>query len=125
MSYLTQTKRNILESYICTPDKRDDNKIQRNNIALITICDVKKLKPGIWLNNNIINYFTYLLSKRDEKICATQQNKKPSHFFTLYLITLIMSNRYHRVRSWGGKVKGKNIFDLQQLFLPVNIDNSH
>ena len=47
MDDLSPTKIDIIDSYICAPDKRDDKQIQRNNISSITIHNVKKLKPGI------------------------------------------------------------------------------
>ena len=64
------------------------------------------LKPKYWLTDEVINMFFFLLSKRDEKICHTQGDKRRSHFFKSFFFTQILDEHntgtytYENVRKW-------------------------
>ena len=56
MDDMTQAEREFIQSFKNAPDEQDNEVIQRNNVASITICYLKKCNHGVWLNDDIINY---------------------------------------------------------------------
>jgi len=109
--------------------RHDTDSVQRGSM--------ETLKPGEWLNDEIINYFLKnYLAKRDEMLCAKQLGRKRSHFFNSFFIQTMFDEKnnnpklrgkynYKNVKHWGRKVPGKNIFDLKYIFIPINLDNLH
>jgi hypothetical protein len=56
-----------------------DDSVQRGSMQ--TLC------PGIWLNDEVINYYLKnCLAKCDELICARQFGHKRSHFFNSFFV---------------------------------------
>ena len=98
---------------------------------------MQTLKPGTWLNDEVINYFLKnCLAKRDEKLCASQPGQKRSHFFNSFFVQTMFDEKnnnmnvrgkynYKNVRRWGKKVPGKDIFNLKYIICPINLDNMH
>jgi len=98
---------------------------------------MKTLKPGQWLNDEVINYFLKnCLAKRDEKLCAKQPGRKRSHFFNSFFVQAMFDDKndnmqlrgrynYKNVRRWSKKVPGKDVFNLKYIFCPINLDNMH
>ena len=98
---------------------------------------MQTLAPGIWLNDEIINYFLKIcLAALDEKLCMEQPTRRRSHcynsFFIQNLFDTKASNKdlrwkynYKNVRRWSGKVPGGNIFNLKYILCPINTDNEH
>jgi len=98
---------------------------------------IQTLKPGQWLNDEVINYFLKnCLAKRDEKLCAKQPGRKRSHFFNSFFVQAMFDDKnnntalrgrynYKNVRRWSKKVPGKDIFNLKYIFCPINLDNMH
>ena len=125
MPMFTTTEEELIRLFDYIPAERDNEIIQQNNVVSVSIRDITKLKPGVWLNNNLVNYFTFLLGNKDADICDRHPTMRRSIFFTTYLISLLMNDGYHRVRSWGRKVDSGNIFNLKKIFLPVNVDGCH
>lgn len=67
-----------------------------------------------------------LLKQRDTALCRQDPNRKPSYFFNSFFMEklLISDNKYNykNVAQWSKKF---NVFDLDKIFFPINIDNSH
>jgi sentrin-specific protease 1 len=92
------------------------------------------LKPGTWLNDEIIHYFYLMLSKRDEELCKKNPTRQRSHFFRSFFITKILNEgsatcdgkyEYSNVKQWSEKVPGKDIFKLDKILFPINMGNMH
>ena len=93
--------------------------VQRNSMS--------RLKPKVWLNDEVIHYFLILLGKRDQVLCK-KLNRKRSHFFKSFFTSKLLdeySYCYANVERWSNKVPGKDIFKLDKIICPVNIINSH
>ena len=46
-----------------------------------------RLRPGKWLNDEVINYFLKnCLARRDEKLCAKEPGRRRSHFFNSFFV---------------------------------------
>lgn len=95
---------------------------------------MKTLKPGMWLNDEIIHYFYLMLAKRDEELCKNDPSRKRSHFFKSFFITKLLNEgnascdgtyEYRNVKRWSKKVHGKDIFNLDKILFPINMGNMH
>lgn len=85
---------------------------------------MSRLKPCTWLNDEVIHYYLcVLLSKRDEEMCKLDPSLKRSHFFKSFFMTkLLLSEDMY---GWSNHVPGKDIFNLDKIFFPVNQGETH
>ena len=91
--------------------------------------DFACLKPGTWLNDEVINLFFGLLKLRDqalinsgEQIVSGEQLVERSHFFSTQFYTNYDTQGYDSVCRWTRKF---DIFEMNKVFVPVNISNRH
>ena len=77
-----------------------------------------------------------MLSKRDQDLCEKQPGRKRSHFFKSFFITKLLNEghlnpaiegkyEYRNVKRWYKKVPGKDIFNLDKIFFPINAGEMH
>jgi hypothetical protein len=59
---------------------------------------MKSLKPGIWVEDEVINAFFHLLSKRDGELCKNDVTRKRNGFFNSFFVTKLL-NEGHTNRS--------------------------
>ena len=92
-----------------------------------------RLQPEGFLNDEIVNNMFDLLSERDHTLCSGLKNKVRSHFFNTNFATQLL-NKVHTsddeyvygdVKSWSLKVPGGDIFELDKVFIPINIVHKH
>jgi hypothetical protein len=91
-----------------------------------SMCEVKRrefkhLKDGKWLNDSIIHSYLMLLQQyvTTKRICNV-------HVFDPFFWSLLLENPYSEMKSWTkSRTKNVNIFELDILYIPINIGNSH
>lgn len=94
---------------------------------------MQKLRPGVWLNDEVIHYFLLMLTRRDEQLCMDDPGRKRCHFFKSFFMTKLLDEgsmsgggyRYANVKRWSKKVPGKDIFNLDKIFFPINVGGVH
>lgn len=98
---------------------------------------MQTLRPGIWLNDEVINFFLKnCLSRDDERMCSLDPSRKRSHFFSSFFISTLLDElhrsdsvrgvyAYKNVTRWSKKVPGGDIFNLRYIFVPVNTECVH
>jgi len=98
---------------------------------------MRTLRPGKWLNDEVINYFLKnCLAERDEKMCARGTGRRRSHFFNTFFVQKMFDKinknkklkgiyNYNNVKQWSKNVPGKDIFNLKYIFCPINLNNLH
>jgi sentrin-specific protease 1 len=108
---------------------QDADSVQRGSM--------QSLRPGQWLNDEVINYFLKnCLARRDEMLCAREPGRRRSHFFNSFFVQTMFDEKnndprlrgrynYKNVRRWSKKVPGKDIFKLKYILCPINLDNMH
>jgi sentrin-specific protease 1 len=90
---------------------------------------MRRLKPGKWLNDEVIHYYFTMLANRDAEM--RKAPRKRCHFFKSFFITKLLDEgvtnqyAYQNVKDWSKNVPGKDIFGLDMVFIPVNIGNAH
>lgn len=133
MRTLNNDERKIVETSI-NGYGHDDEIIAQAGTDSVQRKSMKTLKPGMWLNDEIIHYFYLMLSKRDEELCRNDPSRKRSHFFKSFFITKLLNEgntscdgkyEYRNVKRWSKKVPGKDIFDLDKILFPINMGNMH
>jgi sentrin-specific protease 1 len=95
---------------------------------------IRRLRPGKWLNDEVINFFYLMLGKRDEVMCRIDPDRKRSHFFKSFFVTTLLNTghskkngqyEYRNVKRWSKKVPGNDIFKLDKIFFPINQHQQH
>jgi sentrin-specific protease 1 len=89
------------------------------------------LRPGRWVGDEVINrYLRIIVSKHNEDCLKTGQRLCYA-YGTQFLVRMIEIKEkverydYEGVRRWSRFVPGKNLFDLDKLFIPINENNVH
>ena len=79
------------------------------------------LKPGVWLDDEIVNDFYLAIAKR------TTKKKLQCHCFKSFFMTTLLSEEggYDKVKRWSKMVPDGDIFALDKILLPINVDNQH
>ena len=133
MRALNEDEREIVESAI-HGHGHGDEVIAQVGADSVLRASMQTLKPGMWLNDEIIHYFYLMLAKRDEELCKNDPSRKRSHFFKSFFITKLLNEgnascdgkyEYRNVKRWSKKVPGKDIFNLDKILFPINMGNMH
>ena len=84
------------------------------------------LRPNVWLNDEVINFYMNMLQDRDNSLCAKFPGRKKSHFFNSFFVHRLLKTdleyNYDNVKRWSNHF---DIFELDKIFIPINIDNMH
>jgi len=112
----------------------DEEIVAQSGTDSVQRASMQTLKPGEWLNDEIIHHFYLMLSKRDEELCMNDPTRQRSHFFKSFFITKVLNEgnascdgkyEYRNVKRWSKKVPGKDIFKLDKILFPINMGNMH
>ena len=89
----------------------------------ITLETFQRLRPGIWLNDEIINYYFQLLQDKDPNAWYL------STFFMPTLVNAESGYNYKNVRRWSqGRTRSNrhiNLLQLTRMYIPINHSNLH
>jgi hypothetical protein len=110
----------------------DEVIIHKYNIPM-TRNDLCKLKVGVWVNDEIINFYMGLLRDRDQELynrsrqnpSSLPSNYQKSFFATTFFFAKLLVQgiyTYPNVARWTREV---DVFSLKQLLFPININNNH
>lgn len=85
------------------------------------------LRPGTWLNDEIINFCMSMLEERDIQLCDLNPNRMKSHYFNSFFMEKLlgrghMKYNYAEVARWTRRF---DIFARDKIFIPINISNTH
>ncbi|EGC34898.1 hypothetical protein DICPUDRAFT_55498 [Dictyostelium purpureum] len=99
---------------------REDEKISELPTAEVNRGDVHLLKPGRWLNDEVINFYMEILKIRQKN----NPNLPKCHFFGTFFYTQLCNGPenydFSKVKRWTNKV---DIFSLDKVILPVHLGN--
>ncbi|KAJ3032135.1 UNVERIFIED_CONTAM: SUMO1 sentrin specific peptidase 1 [Siphonaria sp. JEL0065] len=82
----------------------------------LTRDDIRTLRPGTWLNDEVINFYGQLLMERAERNPGGQYPK--IHFFNTFFYTTLSTHGYARIRRWTKKF---DLFALDLCIIPVHL----
>ena len=75
-----------------------------------------------------------MLAQRDAALCAAEPQRRRCHFFKSFFVTKLLNQGHHtlagvyeyrNVKRWSKKVPGKDIFALDKIVFPINVNQSH
>ena len=82
---ITEVQRQQVLEALCPPHSEE---ILTYNFGIpVTRRIVRCLNPGVWLNDEIINFQMQLLQDYDKRLCANIPTRKQSHFFNLFFMS--------------------------------------
>eukprot|EP01127_Copromyxa_protea_P021974 TRINITY_DN7698_c0_g1_i1.p1 TRINITY_DN7698_c0_g1~~TRINITY_DN7698_c0_g1_i1.p1 ORF type:complete len:596 (-),score=98.04 TRINITY_DN7698_c0_g1_i1:72-1859(-) len=84
--------------------------------------DLCRLKPCVWLNDEISNFFFQLLAERSQNDKTLPKIHVFNTFFYQNLSNRGNGYAYNRVARW---TKDKDIFALDKIFIPVHVHGNH
>ena len=108
------------------PENNTDARPIKFDIPIIN-STIVRLRPGVWLNDEIVNFYMSMLQERDKELVSIYPKRVPSYYFNSYFIAKLLDEggyKYANVKRWSSKAK-INIFELNKIFFPVNIANNH
>jgi Ulp1 family protease len=83
------------------------------------------LRPGTWLNDEVINFYMAMLVERDARLLAQDATRRPSFYFNSFFVSkLLEGNKYNyaMVKRW---TKRFDVFEQEKIVFPVNLGNTH
>ncbi|KAG0263783.1 SUMO1 sentrin specific peptidase 1 [Actinomortierella ambigua] len=84
----------------------------------ITKNDIRTLRPGEWLNDEVINFYGNLIMARSNASSALPK----VHVFSTFFYKTLSENGYDKVRRWTKKT---NIFAKDYLLIPIHCSGNH
>ncbi|CAB9529382.1 Sentrin-specific protease 2 [Seminavis robusta] len=94
------------------------------------------LKPGNWLTDEILHSYIGRLLHRHSLQAALLTTYRPSAYFkSFFMLTLLQEfspdprrnniYNYARVSRWHKRLPNEDLFQLQHLLIPINVNRSH
>jgi len=129
----------VNEERFCT----DDSSTRLNEIVAsaggesVTNEAMRRLRPLKWLSSDIINFFMKnWLTPLHKELCSINPSRMKIHFMTSFFVQSLFDDRnkdkalrgvynYSKVKNYGQKSPGGDIFGLKYLIIPVNLNNKH
>jgi sentrin-specific protease 1 len=109
--------------------------VQSNFGADITVNDIRKLKPMVWLNDEVVNNYVMLLKQRAAEFVNAEVEDGDddfthpkcyfqSSFFYNKLSEENTGYNYANVARWTRRGAGKvDVFAMDMVFFPINVSN--
>ncbi|PPQ63528.1 hypothetical protein CVT24_004756 [Panaeolus cyanescens] len=90
--------------------------------------DLRRLGPGQWLNDELINFYGALILSKSEALLQEAKAKKGKaldiHYFSTFFWSKLVNEGYEkgRLAKWTKKI---DIFAKDVILIPVNHNNAH
>ena len=97
-------------------------KIAANQSDSVCKRSFDRLRPGTWLNDEVINFYCKIL------VNEVQKQGEKIHYFNSHFFSKLYSDKgycYENVKRWSRHIPGRNIFELDKVFVPINVQNQH
>jgi hypothetical protein len=132
---MTEVEKQIIGKALYARGRQDDV-IVSSGVDYVTRRCFATLRPGKLLNDEIISFYYRMLGDGDKEACEQDSCRRRSHLFNSFFITKLLNEGhydptvegtydYSKVKNWGEKVPGKDIFDLHRIFIPINVACCH
>ncbi|OWY94066.1 hypothetical protein PHMEG_00036314 [Phytophthora megakarya] len=121
-------------------DRPLDVVITSNYNISITRNVLQCLQPNGWVEDNVISFYTHLLSDRDKYLVATRTLQRENYFFSLFFHPILAQNGYNDagVCRWTLNVSvpavldncgnhgyvQDNLFEKDKIFIPVHVNRA-
>lgn len=115
----------LVTAFCCQPG--DENEVVRNyKRRTVTISSAHRLQTGKWLNDELFQYFTEMVSNNDKLLSSAEPSRKRSRIFNTFFYTkLISASGSYSYEAVAGWTRTLDIFELDKILIPINVDNQH
>ena len=92
---------------------------------------IQLLDKFAWINDEVVNGYMMLLKKYDTLKSQEDRSRTQTLFMSSHFIGILLGSTgemydYQRAKRWTkSRTKDVNIFSFLQIFLPINISNTH
>jgi Plant transposon protein/Ulp1 protease family, C-terminal catalytic domain len=122
-------------SEIAAPDVHDIEARYVWTFAPFDPPSLQTLRPGVWLNDDVIHRFFDLLFIHDLRMCRMDYSRKRSIYFPSFFISKLLNAEhknvavrglydYKAVKNWQRK-RAVDIFEADNLLIPINQGQVH
>jgi Ulp1 family protease len=80
------------------------------------------LKPGVWLNDEVINFYSNILLEHNN---SQRHSKKKYHYLNTNFYAMLTLNYSLNFLNGDAFVRSIDVFSKKKLFIPINIANTH
>eukprot|EP00931_Biecheleriopsis_adriatica_P117029 TRINITY_DN92594_c0_g1_i1.p1 TRINITY_DN92594_c0_g1~~TRINITY_DN92594_c0_g1_i1.p1 ORF type:complete len:480 (+),score=93.91 TRINITY_DN92594_c0_g1_i1:50-1441(+) len=120
---ITTEEQKLADAGLWGDGSPDEIVASRFNVE-VTRRQLECLRPGEWLNDEVINFYYKLLQERGKSLSDAPKCWFTNSFFWPKLSGDNKEYNYKEVRRWTIKAK-VDIFELDHVIFPMNIGNSH
>ena len=123
---LSSDQLHIIENLL----KRDPCSLVLSNLCgcEITIRKILCLRPGYWLNDEIINFYMVMLQRRHDRLVEQKQRNTKFLFENSFLMATLFpeeSKQYSFGETLKRRAIKKDVLNQERIFIPINISNTH
>ncbi|RUP45318.1 hypothetical protein BC936DRAFT_148315 [Jimgerdemannia flammicorona] len=95
--------------------RKKSEPISEFQTATVRLEDIKTLKDGQWLNDEVINYYMILINERSK----SQEGKYPKvHCFNTFFYSNLRDYGFQKVKRWTKKI---DLFSKSYVIVPVHL----
>jgi hypothetical protein len=135
ISYFTEAQEKTIKEALYS-DGDPKEVIRSYGADTIQRASLETLRPGVWMNDEVISYYFKMLARSDRRKKKDMQASERCHFFNSFFMTKLLNEGhydpaidgmydYSKVRAWSKKVPGGNIFSLGKIIIPINVGRIH
>lgn len=104
----------------------DESVVMEKFSIPMTRYKISCLRQGVWLNDEVINFYMQLLKERDDRRCELNPSRRKSWYFSSFFMEKLLESdkkyTFANVKRWSKKF---DMFDMEKVFFPINLKNTH
>jgi Ulp1 family protease len=118
-----------LKEYFLPCENHDNKENCDSNAVIINKFNIKMtrekfscLRPGTWLNDEVINFYSNIL---EEYNIFQSNSKRMFHYLNSHFYAALTSNGFLNFMDADKFIRKTDVLSKAKLFIPVNINNVH
>lgn len=131
--YLSTEENRLVNRSLYQPGTNKDVmvKFKPNNGFIVEVSrrNLRTLRRHVWLNDEIINHYMFLLNKCQDIFCKKNVERRRCHFLNTYFFEKINpDSEFHdfkQAEKMRKRMTEPDIFKLDVLFIPINLGHIH
>ena len=108
----------MVEALLRLPASADEIIIDKFRVSF-KHSDLLRLKPEVWLNDEIINFYMKLCEERERTSSVGRRSIFMNTFFYSMLVDHGKGFNYANVKKW---FRGVDVFNCRRIFIPINME---
>ena len=76
---------------LTTPTWQLTTVVSPGHCRMVTVAGIRRLRPGIWLNDEVMNASTQLLIRRDDSDSLVEEGRLRSYCFSTHFMTALLT----------------------------------